>query len=439
MGYTFTDKFGSFHMEKPENSSYLYFPLTAENGLKSSITPLGGGDSKINQNTFLLQPVSSEELHNLKSARNFWCQFEEGLAWAAAGQSSETESLQDTDLEEEISLDAGLMWHQINRKSRKYQMSSKVLSFIPKDERAYEVMQVTVTNESEKEICFTPVIAIPLYARSADNLRDHRHVTSLLHRVATTKWGVEVTPTLTFDERGHKQNTLTYFVYGADGEGCAPVKMCPLVEDFIGEGGSLARPKQVCGKQKKAESWKQAGEQVAGGEAMGALAFEKITLAAGESASYCVYFGITDAEIDSFAPKASILESDFSKNLLRRLFGCSFLPRHDYGKGGRGWRDLWQDCLALLIMEPDGVRDMLVSNFGGVRMDGSNATIIGTGEGEFIADRNNITRVWMDHGLWPFMTTEFYIKQTGDERILAEEVPYFKDRQISRGEEKDEL
>ena len=71
-------------------------------------------------------------------------------------------------------------------------------------------------------------------------------------------------------------------------------------------------------------------------------------------------------------------------------------------------------------------------------MDGTNATIIGQGMGEFIADRNNITRVWMDHGLWPYMTTEFYIRQTGDEQILAEEVPYFKDRQIFRGEQKDE-
>ena len=37
--------------------------------------------------------------------------------------------------------------------------------------------------------------------------------------------------------------------------------------------------------------------------------------------------------------------------MLRRIYGCSFLPHHDYGKGGRGWRDLWQDSLALLIME----------------------------------------------------------------------------------------
>lgn len=42
--------------------------------------------------------------------------------------------------------------------------------------------------------------------------------------------------------------------------------------------------------------------------------------------------------------------------ILRRIYGCSFLPYHDYGKGGRGWRDLWQDCLALLIMEPSEVK-----------------------------------------------------------------------------------
>ena len=56
----------------------------------------------------------------------------------------------------------------------------------------------------------------------------------------------------------------------------------------------------------------------------------------------------------------------------------------------------WQDCLALLIMEPEQVRQMLIDNFGGVRFDGTNATIIGSKQGEFIADRNNITRVWMD-------------------------------------------
>ena len=119
--------------------------------------------------------------------------------------------------------------------------------------------------------------------------------------------------------------------------------------------------------------------------------------------------------------------------MLRRIYGCSFLPHHDYGKGGRGWRDLWQDCLALLIMQPDDVRQMLIDNYGGVRIDGSNATIIGSRQGEFIADRNNITRVWMDHGLWPLMTTKLYIDQTGDLDVLLKENTYFKDKQEARG------
>jgi cellobiose phosphorylase len=111
--------------------------------------------------------------------------------------------------------------------------------------------------------------------------------------------------------------------------------------------------------------------------------------------------------------------------VLRRLFGNSFLPYHDYGRGGRGWRDLWQDCLALLVMEPQPVRDLLVSSFGGVRIDGSNATIVGARPGEFVADRNNIPRVWMDHGAWPYLTTRLYIDQTGDLAFLLQEQAYF--------------
>ena len=118
---------------------------------------------------------------------------------------------------------------------------------------------------------------------------------------------------------------------------------------------------------------------------------------------------------------------------LRRLFGCSFLPHHDYGRGGRGWRDLWQDCLSLLLMDPGGVGRMIEQNFGGVRVDGTNATIIGAGDGNFIADRNGIARVWMDHALWPQMTTRLYMDQTGDVEILNRQAPYFKDAQALRG------
>lgn len=210
-----------------------------------------------------------------------------------------------------------------------------------------------------------------------------------------------------------------------------------------------------------------------GYEAMGAFSFAPCTLQAGEENTYIVLLGMSHSEqalrdeMREYHTRVQACKSlellkeywntqnnveyatgnrDFDQwmywvdfqPMLRRIYGCSFLPHHDYGKGGRGWRDLWQDCLALLVMNPGGVRQMLIDNFAGVRYDGSNATIIGEKQGEFIADRNHITRVWMDHGVWPYLTTELYIRQTGDVKLLEEKVPFFKDAQIYRGEQYDD-
>ena len=80
-------------------------------------------------------------------------------------------------------------------------------------------MKVTITNISNEGKKITPTAAIPFYARSADNVRDHKHVTSLLHRIETTDYGVIVNPTLTFDERGHKKNTIVYGIVSAEDDG----------------------------------------------------------------------------------------------------------------------------------------------------------------------------------------------------------------------------
>jgi cellobiose phosphorylase len=114
--------------------------------------------------------------------------------------------------------------------------------------------------------------------------------------------------------------------------------------------------------------------------------------------------------------------------ILRRYFGNSYLPHHDYGKGGRGWRDLWQDLLSLIMMNDQSVYELLINNFQGIRLDGSNATIIGDQPGEFKADRNQITRVWSDHGAWPLLTTEMYIHETGEVDFLLKKQTYFKDQ-----------
>jgi len=113
---------------------------------------------------------------------------------------------------------------------------------------------------------------------------------------------------------------------------------------------------------------------------------------------------------------------------LGRLMGNSFLPYHDSGMGQRGWRDVWQDIPAILITERTDVSEMLLANFAGVRVDGSNATIIGSKAGEFKSDDHNVSRVRMDHGAWPLLATKLYIDQSGDLKFLLRKQTYFKDR-----------
>ena len=56
--------------------------------------------------------------------------------------------------------------------------------------------------------------------------------------------GVLARPTLSFDERGHRLNTVTYAVLGAEGDGAPPASFFPAVEDFIGEGGTWTGQRQ---------------------------------------------------------------------------------------------------------------------------------------------------------------------------------------------------
>lgn len=287
----FLDKDGTFYIEQPENYNNLYFPSASEKGIKSSLSPNLGGDIKINQNAFLLEPVSIENLHNNRSTRNFWCIDETLGAWSVTGVSAEEEYKKFTDLQDKSSMEAGFMWQAVTRKSGKYQMEAKVTSFVPFNKNI-EIMHIEITNTSMTAKKVTPVAAIPVFGRSADNIRDHRHVTSLLHRIKTTDYGVYVKPTLSFDERGHQKNNLTYFVCGITGKGEKPESFYPVTEDYIGEGGTFTHP----GKVLRNEDGVSSGYYTEGKEAMGGIRFSQIALNPDETASYTIIMGITDNE-----------------------------------------------------------------------------------------------------------------------------------------------
>lgn len=471
--WEFVDNTGTFVLNNPCASNYLYFPLANDAGMMSSITPSLNGDIKAGQNEFIMLPVSPEDLHNTKSGRNFWVYIKDEGAWSATGNSSK-QMLEafDEDVVEESKLEAGFLWHKVIRKNKKIGIQSEVINFVPVTEDKVELMAVTIKNTGREKKSITPTAAIPIFGRAADNLRDHRHVTSLLHRIHTIKSGVEVQPTLSFDERGHQDNRICYGVVGCDETGHRPIGFFPVVEEFIGEGGSLEWPQVIV---KDMDSFISKEVFIDGYEAMGALRFKNEVLEPEEEKTYIVviytarnrgygedlasryctkenFQKYLEQNINYWKNKLDVLQfSSGDKTfdswmkwvtlqpILRRIYGCSFLPHHDYGRGGRGWRDLWQDCLALLIMEPNEVRNLLINNYAGVRIDGSNATIIGNKPGEFIADRNNICRIWMDHGAWPWLTTKLYIDQSGDLKFLLEEQVYFKDSQAARSQEIDEM
>jgi len=459
----FIDEAGTFRVTAPDQVNGLYFPLVNEAGLKSAITPDLNGDCKLDQNHFLLTPVSMEDLHRSNDGRNFWVLLNNSIPWSATGNSAQQKSDIFSSQADEVQMEGGFLWHRVTRSNRSLGIQATITSFIPVETETCEVMQVKIENTGDQELQITPTAAIPIYGRSADNFRDHRHVTSLLNRITLSQNGVSVTPQLTFDERGHSSNQTTYSVLGFGPGNQAPVTFFPKIESFIGDGGSLDWPSAVV-QNSDGQTFDSRVNN--GYEALGGLRFAPQILPPGVTATYQLILGITPdqdlSRLISYLTREKVDQAwsanklfwqdkldtlrftmgDIRQNSwlrwvslqpqLRRLFGNSFLPHFDYGRGGRGWRDLWQDCLALLFTETAVVRGLLINNFAGVRMDGTNATIIGNQPGAFIADRNNIPRVWMDHGVWPLMTIRLYIDLTGDFEILLEQQGYFRDHNIYR-------
>lgn len=480
--YRFVGDAGEFRCDDASRLGALYFPLANELGLLSAITPDLNGDIKMDQHTFFNLPVAFEDLTLGRSARNFWLTFPRTRPWSVAGRSVwQRATGQRAGEDDAVTLEAGFLWQRMTRSNAALGVETTVTSFVPPAGGTFEVMHVEVRNIAAKTVEFTPVAAIPLYGRSADNLRDHRHVTSLLHRVTREPFGVRLRPTMTFNERGHLVNTTEYFVIGADEAGNAPTGVFPTIESFVGVEGDLERPEALLERHPGLPT---TGPEDDGKEALGGLAFPRRSLRSGESVSYTLLLGIEreptgDAGhaklIAGFAGAKNVAaklaetrafwdeklarirfrsgDADFDawmrwvqlQPALRRIYGCSFLPDFDYGRGGRGWRDLWQDCLALILADPADIRQDMLNNWAGVRADGSNATIIGRRKvpapghpgfkwvPEFIADRNNIARTWMDHGVWPLMTSLLYVDQTGDWDFLTEKVAYFRDALRNRG------
>lgn len=454
---------GEFILRNADRISNLYFPLFNYFGMKASIAPDLGGDNKTDQNHFGLIPVSEIDLQNSPLSRNVFFRVGEDL-WSTSGKTPMQKLSPD-----KVTLRAGMLYQEVVRKRPDFSVT--ITSFVPTIDQAVELHKITFVNLSDHPISVKATVAFPIYGRSADNIRDHRHVTSLLNRVYVVPHGIIDQPTLSFDERGHLENQTAYGVFAKSDLHKQVKDFWPTLSEFIGDGNDMFFPEAP---RMDHRSPHHVGDHIDGKEALGGLGFSTILLEPKAKWSIVVAFLITGEasriELDAKALlRPGKFEALLSENkafwkrdlkmttfqlgdpafdgwlkwvsfqpLMRRLYGCSFLPHHDYGRGGRGWRDLWQDSLALILKDPQAVRDDLINNIAGVRADGSNATIIGMNKGEFLADRNNIVRIWSDHGAWPIGTIDSYIKRTGDTGVLWEKQSYFKDKFVAYTKQIDE-
>ena len=79
------------------------------------------------------------------------------------------------------------MWHQVERQSQEMGLKAVMTSFVPETEEKVELTKFEITNTSDKAQTITSTVAIPMYARSASNIRDHRTRNIMLHRTFTVK------------------------------------------------------------------------------------------------------------------------------------------------------------------------------------------------------------------------------------------------------------
>ncbi len=424
------------------NQGY-YLPLFNFNGAYSSLTPFFGGDFKTDYHHYALKPVSEMDLYNLEFSRNILFEVG-GKTYKLNGQTVDQQN-------DKVTYHYGMLYQTVNRRNDVFSLTTTSLLTL---DDAVELHEVVIKNLLDKPLKMHITTAMPIYGRSAENLFDHRHVTSLLNRIMVHDGGIVVEPTLSFDERGHGINQTSYGVF-THIDGHKPTSYIPVLDDFIG-GGSLSFPKMV--------KTYPVGSKVEGYEAIGAIRYENINIPTAGEVKLYVSISISDRSKDiiqlnqkylnttQFNESLLAVQEKFKKEtayigfemtshertnqlkwvtlqpILRRFFGNSYMPHHDYGHGGRGWRDLWQDLLSLIVSNDTTVKDVLYNNFKGVRIDGTNATIIGNKPGEFKADRNKIVRVWSDHGCWPLLTTKMYIDETGDIDFLLEKQTYFDDQ-----------
>ena len=271
--YHFIDNKGTFTVNNPR-AHELYFPLTNKTGtLLSSISPNLAGDIKHSNDSFVTPPASIEDIRsNLLCRRDFFIKID-----------NVTVHLSQKPYD---SLECGFLYHKITKNIGT--LAVEIINFIPHDLDA-EVMWINIKNKSNKTVKITPTSFIPLYGRTSENIRDHRHVSSLLNRIKLNRHGIILKPSMIFNEKGHTLNKTTYFSFGWEDNGKAPIGQFPTLDYFCGSG-DLITPEAI---EAKVSPITKHSPDLDGKEAVAALRFKTKQIKPQQESNYCLITGFT--------------------------------------------------------------------------------------------------------------------------------------------------
>ncbi|MFH1776070.1 MAG: hypothetical protein ABH952_00685 [Candidatus Omnitrophota bacterium] len=112
-----------------------------------------------------------------------------------------------------------------------------------------------------------------------------------------------------------------------------------------------------------------------------------------------------------------------------QVYICNFWSRspsyYHEGAGGRGYRDSCQDAESIVSINAELTRKKIMKLVGLIREDGT--TVPGWADTTGVAKH----RPNKDHPVWLVYTISSYIKETGDQAILNEQLPYLKDKWLN--------
>lgn len=393
--------------------------------------------------------------------RNVWVRLPNNALWCANYAPQRT--IEPTSFKTTFSMGSVTLENQTDAVGLK----AKLTLFVPIGKKI-ELLLGEITNTSDEEQTIDVIPTIPVFGGNRAYVEYHRDVVRLYNKSKhdRSQSTIEIKPGLEWIEGATDSSDITYFMKALSEAGNSGDLFYSDRESFLGPHYQWREPLSLAAKLPPRYP-------VLGKEVVGAIQFSKIKLQPKETFKFVVVTGIglNQEEADHAIQLYNYQQAHEAKGLLddfwidrtqikkiqtqnsnfdhswnkwwfyqlsmRYWFGNTAHPQFDYGTDFSGWREIWQDMIGVMLLDPQDTREHLLKTLEGIRTDGTNATRFFARTKEFGSDEVN--GLWCDHPYWTAQAVWAYAKQSGEIGIFLEDgIKYFKDLYITRGDEKDE-